>query len=262
MVHHWRRDPSAVFAPGRSRAGDPIPQTELFIVDILAHEFGVLVDNTKNRFLSITSADVAASQAIRVTFIDLPPPYRLWNGRRLWVSEPSEIAEASTLVVDPDGPTFLAATLQCDGPDGDPTMSLYRDWNALGIVHVIHEGIIPGGTYGVELIGKGCPLFYESFSEVFDMTTLNLGDTMGHCTMLPCTPADGTTSVSDILSIVGKFASAPSAIAKVRADLEPPCVDFRINISDALQSILGFTGQPYPFAPSATDPCDATCAGP
>ena len=43
------------------------------------------------------------------------------------------------------------------------------------------------------------------------------------------------------------------------ADLEPACLDLRINVTDVLGSIAGFSGLDYPFTATAADPCDSTC---
>ena len=58
------------------------------------------------------------------------------------------------------------------------------------------------------------------------------------------------------------FVSDPASIRKARADLEPACLDLVINISDVLFALAGFQGLSYPFAPTASDPCDSKCVSP
>ena len=60
-------------------------------------------------------------------------------------------------------------------------------------------------------------------------------------------------------AILARFASAPGAIIKARADLEPACLDLKINVTDVLSSLSGCVGLSYPFTPTAADPCNSTC---
>ena len=50
------------------------------------------------------------------------------------------------------------------------------------------------------------------------------------------------------------------SISKPQADLEPGCLDLKINVSDVLSGLAGFTGVGYAFTPTSADPCDSTCA--
>ncbi len=54
---------------------------------------GNLVVSTTNRFLSFSAGDRDRMQAARVTFVDLPAPYDIWNGSKLWVGAPSLVSE-------------------------------------------------------------------------------------------------------------------------------------------------------------------------
>ena len=47
-----------------------------------------------------------------------------------------------------------------------------------------------------------------------------------------------------------------------RADLEPGCLDLKINVTDVLSSLAGFVGLPYSFIATAADPCNSTCTNP
>lgn len=222
--------------------------------DVLPDTGGFMVTNTKGRFLSFYTTDLGRIQAMRVTFMDLPPPYDLWNGRSMWVDDPIEVPSCSGLCgPGPPPPPFTMATLRCGGP-------AFRDWASVGVVHVHHEGIVPGGTYRVEVMDEVLP---STFSDPLEMTTAVYGDTVGNLSGDPPPPPNGPpVSIDDALAIIARFSSVPGAIILPRADLEPACVDFTINISDVLSSLRGFSGLPYPFTPSAADPCDATCAMP
>ena len=244
-------DPRSHASPSNFEASEapppPPPQPELIL-----GESGTPGVSAKNRFLSFElPGGSPPSLAVRVTFVDAPPPYDLWNGSSMWVDEPFEVPSCFGLCgPGPPPPPYMMATLRC----GNPT---YRDWGDVGIVHVYHEGIVPGGTYRVEAVGVEFPLI---FSDPLEMTTAKFGDTVESCSALGCTPPDEDVGIIDALAILGRFASVPGSISLPRADLEPACVDFAINISDVLHSLKGFSGVPYPFTPSAADPCDATCS--
>jgi hypothetical protein len=208
----------------------------------------------RNRYLSIVPQGDCQSQAIRVTFVDLPPPYDIWNGRRLWATEPVEISEQPGLAAgDPrTPPTSYFAALTCDGPD-------YRDWISLGVVHIHHEGIVPGGQYAVEVTHVACTP--DVFSPPLALTNPRWGDIAG-----PYQPAiqawagpDGSVDiVVDAIADLDKFGSRPGAPDKSRSDVEPRKVDFKINITDVSRILDAFRGLPYPFTPVAADPCDAS----
>ena len=66
---------------------------------------------------------------------------------------------------------------------------------------------------------------------------------------------DGTIDVTvDVLGAIAKFAGAPNAMRKARADVEPAIPDQVINIGDVLHIVRAFQGLPYPFSPGAP-PC-------
>ncbi len=221
---------------------------------------GNLVVSTTNRFLSFSAGDRYRMQAARVTFVDLPAPYDIWNGSNLWVGAPSLVSEDGGTVdpqeIPPTFPTFSAATLTCAGP-------VYLDWNALGVVHVLHEGIVPQGVYHIQMIDEICsPSAESNFSNPLQLTQAKWGDTLKDCTTDPCGPPDGVVRIVDIVGILGRFASLPGSITKARADLEPACLDLKINITDVVQGLWGFVGVGYPFGPSAPQACDSTCPNP
>ena len=216
--------------------------------------------STKNRFLSFTAGDVGRIQAVRVRFVSLPRPFDLWDGSVLWVGPSSQVTEAGANVLPTEGfPNFTAATLQC--------APFFADLSSLGTIHVFHEGIVPGGTYELAVIGEAggteedCDVDFEGyFSSSLAMTTAIWGDTVLDLSFDPPLPPNGPpVDVVDALALLERFASVASAIIKARADLEPACLDLRINVSDVLASLAGFAGLSYPFTLTAADPCDSTC---
>ncbi len=57
------------------------------------------------------------------------------------------------------------------------------------------------------------------------------------------------------------FSNTPGNPTKLRADIEPCILDFKISIIDIVRGSDGFRGLPYPFAPGLDDcpqdPCGA-----
>ena len=210
----------------------------------------------KNRFISITAGDAGRPQAIRVTFQRLPAPFNIWNGAALWVGPTAQVSESGAAVTPQDGfPNFTASVLQCE--------PFYTDWSLVGEVHVLHEGIVPLGAYRIDVIDEGCfTTFQPNYSAPLRISNPKLGDTLENLSVVPAPPPNGDVSVADVLGVLGRFASAPTAIIKSRADLEPACLDLLINISDALLALTGFSGLSYPFSPSAAGPCNSLCPNP
>ena len=209
--------------------------------------------SVKNRFLSFTAGDVGRSQAIRLTLDALPAPFDTWNGTEMWVGLTSEVSEKGSSVEPTAGfPNFTAATLKC--------APFFLDWGQLGTVHVFHEAIVPEGVYTLQAIDNSCSTTAEgNFSEPLAMTTAKWGDTVRDCSVIPCPPPEGVVNIIDVVSILNRFVSDPDSPRKARCDLEPACVDLVINISDVLFALGAFQGSPYPFVPSAPDPCDSLC---
>ncbi len=195
----------------------------------------------KNRFVSFSAGVPGRDQAIRVTFEDLPPPLDLLDGVSMWVAEPFDVSESS-ITADPTAGfgTFKAATLQCE--------PFFMDWSTVGMVHVFHEAIVPGGLYPVQVIDQTCGASAEAdFSPPLTAERVRTGDVVSDCTTDPCGPPNGSIDILDVMAVVGKFALRPGSVDKVRADLEPQLPDFVINITDALYVVDAFGGHPFVF---------------
>lgn len=123
---------------------------------------------------------------------------------------------------------------------------------------------LPLGTYLVQVIDLECTdqSNESNFSTPLGVSGPVWGDTLGDCSSLPCSPADGIVNITDVAGVIGRFGSQPGSIAKSRADLEPGCLDLIINITDVLSGVSGFQGLVYPFAPSAPTPCGSICPNP
>ena len=230
-------------------AAGPCMQAEPAIVDSL---------QTKNRYLSIAAGTPGTAVAVRVTLVDLPPPFDLFNGDTLWVGPPRDISQHGASI-DPikNFTNFKAASLQCS--------PYFAEFSAFGTIEVLHEVIVPNALYDVQVVMETCDIGNEgSFSPPTEIMTARWGDTIGNCnsSTIPCTPPDGAVNITDVLAILSTFSSAPNALAKARADLEPACPDLLINIADAIFGLTGFAGLPYQFAPGFQDPCDSPCSMP
>lgn len=221
-------------------------------IDTVLNDQGVLVDNIKNRFLSFRGLDVGRQQAVRVTFVDLPDPYHVWNGTELWVQAPTNVSEFPGVDTDVP-PTFRSAQLMCQEP-------VYMDWASMGIVHVHHEGIIPGGRYHIQLVDDTCQQSLEaSYSAPLDIVNGVWGDAVGSFSAGTgsWTAPDGVVRVpTDIVSMLNKFRGLPGSPIKTRVDLEPSTPNLIINIGDIMRGLSAFRGFAYPFSPSGS-PCDS-----
>ena len=133
------------------------------------------------------------------------------------------------------------------------------DSDCTPILHVFHEGIVPGAEYNVQVIDCACNLEDEAnYSSSLTIQTAKFGDTVSDCSTYPCGPANGRVDIIDVVAILTAFGD-PSNLTKLRGDLEPGCLDLTINITDVLAAVTAFQGIPYPFAPTAPDPCLSKC---
>jgi hypothetical protein len=93
--------------------------------------------NPKNRVLSVRAGDAGLTQAIRITSVNNPAPYDIWNGATYWVGEPIQVCENSAQGLDVTPPQcgpapgaeqrwFWAAKLSCSAATAH-----VRDWTTL-----------------------------------------------------------------------------------------------------------------------------------
>ncbi|UCC30869.1 MAG: hypothetical protein JSU86_01060, partial [Phycisphaerales bacterium] len=214
----------------------------------------------KNRFLSLVPNNPGRQTALRLTFVDVPPPHDAVNGSTMWVAEPVEYCENAGQDVAPPPPeecgaapglpslTFTASTLQCQ-PD-------YLDWSEYETVHVYHEAIVPDGVYEIQAIDETCDSGLEAaFSSAAYFTTSLWGDLVSNCITRPCGPPDGIVGIpTDVTAALDKFKNLDGAPMKARCDIEPNIADLRVNISDVTFVLDAFRGFDYPFAPGPPPP--------
>ncbi|MFQ5495282.1 MAG: reprolysin-like metallopeptidase [Phycisphaerae bacterium] len=209
------------------------------------------VIQSKNRYLSFSAGTPGANQAVRVRFVSLPGAFATLNGTDMWLAGAIAVGENPGRVNPiPGQPTFMAATLQCQ--------PFYADWGTLGVVHVSHPAIVPGGVYDVQLIRENCPVIESSFSASLRVPTSAWGDVAGSfdAQAHQWTAPDGLVEiVADAVAILDKFSGRANSPSKTRVDIDPDVPDRLITISDVTRSVDAFRGRPYPF-----DPPPAPCA--
>jgi hypothetical protein len=224
----------------------------------------------KLRYLSFTVQDVGRTGYVRVMWVDMPPAFAGWEGLKMYASEPEMYCENAgvdqcegmpgccpDVVGGLDPKWFWAAKLQCEPPD--PV-----DWNSYGVVHVFHEGIVPGGVYHVQLADSTCsPHVDPSWSDPLVVGQSAWCDLVVDCSTFPCGPPDGVTGIVDVTAILDKYKNLPGNVIKARADVEGcpagNCyvADRLINISDVTYCLGAFLGDPFPppgFPPPGEPP--------
>lgn len=222
---------------GRCVPSVPAPYPDLHLTDA--------GDGTRIRYLSVRTC-TPYKTALRVTYVDLPPPFAGCNGRTRWVGQPTAISEVSSLR-DETPPTFQGATLT-SAPVG-------VQWGAGGATHVYDEDIVPDATYEIQAIHEDCDTSDESnYSPPLSITTSRWGDSVGNCAVTPCTPPNGVVDFIDIAAIVDKFKNEIWAISKTRADLFDNLPDRFVDFVDISSTVDAFRGDPYPLD-GPTPPC-------
>jgi hypothetical protein len=141
---------------------------------------------------------------------------------------------------DATPPTFKRSDLQ--------TGWHCMDWSTVGLLHVSDDEIVPNALYEVQAIDCTTdPGNEANYSAPLPVGTSIWGDTVGDCSVVPCTPPDGVVNFVDISSIVSKFSNQPGALIKARSDLDPDTTNRIIDFVDISRIVDAFRGIPYPF---------------
>ena len=207
---------------------------------------------TKNRYLTFSGGDEGRQQAARVTFVSLPPPFDYATGRTMWVQEPDLVTEASGSDQSVPPPSFWAATLGCN--------PYYTYWIQYDRVDVYDAGILPDGTYHVQLIDSTCSTLNEGdYSDPLTVLLSEVGDVVGAA---PDPAPQGTVDFVDIAAVVSKFKNDPGSIRKARADITNANLatanpDQKVDFVDISCVVGAFRADPCAIVgPPTTDPCD------
>jgi subtilisin family serine protease len=218
----------------------------------------------KVRAVSFVAGDPGIPQAVRVTLVDLPPPFEQYEGRSYWVGAPEMHCSNSghPHPPQPNSPPnfgcaasgeperwYWAAHLQCT-----PHV---MDWTTLYLydkgIH-IHSGVVvPAGTYAVETIDAQCLSTrcsdgVPAFSDPLMVPTSMWGDILKDNSTNPPGPPNFVVDISDVVGVLDKFRNRVGCAAKVRADIEPALVDLHVNITDITYTLDAAVSVPYPFA--------------
>jgi len=227
--------------------------------------------------LSIQGGDAGRSQAIRITWVSMPPGWESWEGQSLFVQQPWWGSEngGTSFYVDqgPGAPnTLLLAGLACE--------PYYTDWTQYGVIHVIHPAIVPSklvqpagpvevaALYDIQFVAENCNLQLESnFSAPLQLRTAAWGDVVALANGLYRVPDDSITIV-DTVAMIAKFSGDPAAPSKAGLSLlgvtnsPGPSLDGVITINELVAVIGAFSGEDYPFFPSDTAPPPGICPPP
>ncbi|UCC32670.1 MAG: S8 family serine peptidase, partial [Phycisphaerales bacterium] len=159
----------------------------------------------KCRYISFVPRNSGEYTALRVTLLDLPAPFDIHNGTKMWVGEPiTEVSENAGKIDPADAPgygTFWSARLSCGPP-------IYRDdWTTKSPLHVYSDAIVPGAEFEVQAIHETCDVIGEpNYSAPLAVTTSRWGDLVGHCAVIPCSPPDRLVGIpTDVTACLDKF---------------------------------------------------------
>lgn len=187
-----------------------VPQSDPVDLDV---GFG-----TKNRYVSFAAGNAGRSQAIRITFTDLPADFDFADGWTMWVGEPRFVTEAAGSNANSPEPLFATAKLECE--------PFWADFSQFGVLHVYGAGVVPLGRYDIQVVdfSASCPLSNElSFSTGLSIWTSSVGDVVGFGfdQVIPghWNPPEGVTSHVDISALVDKFLNNGLAPLKAKADV-------------------------------------------
>lgn len=114
--------------------------------------------------------------------------------------------------------------------------------------------IVPNAVYEIAALAEGCDAGVEDYySAPLVRTTPKWGDVVGSCSVTPCSPPDGSVTITDVVAVQDKFSNKSGSVIKARADLDPNVPDRLVQISDVTQVLDAFCGKPYPAYPHPQD---------
>ncbi len=193
----------------------------------------------KNRYLTVLPGSAGECTALRLTIVNLPPPFESMEGMQYWVDRP-------VALVDNTNPptTYMISQLRCT--------PLYMDFGSVGTLQIADHAIVPGGSYTVEAVRTLCARSIAAhFSAPASIATGALwGDVAGSGSSEP----DGAANALDVVGLVNKFKQLAGAVTLPQADLYPHRPDFVVNALDIVMTVNAFKGEPYPFPGPETCP--------
>ncbi len=250
----------------------PFP-TSMAEVELGTDRFGNIAPWYKPRMLSFLGGDAGRSQAVRVTFKQMPPGWEAWNGVQLFVQEPwlgSEVPGVSFYdPPDPGDPAIQVAELDCTPH--------FRDWSSLGVVHVFHPAFAPSkllfpagpvgdlALYDVQIIDETCSRHVEyCYSDPLEVRAAAWSDVVS-LTNGEWRAPDDNVSVADTVAMAQKFMGEDNAPTKATMSLlgvttgPGPALDGKISISELVAVLQAFGDVTYPYDPSMIPPPPGPC---
>jgi hypothetical protein len=201
---------------------------------------------TKNRYMSFVPGHAGERTALRLRFVDLPPPFDSYHGGTMWLGSPHDISDMAGLS-DATPPTFKGAKLQCE--------PLYMDWSSVGVLHMYGAAVVPDAVYELQAINELCDTREENaYTDALTLTTSVWGDLVGNCSVTSCTPPNSIVDFGDVSAVVDRFRNVMGAAAKPRMDVAPATPDRIVDFLDIPSVIDAFRGMPYPY-PAGSAPC-------
>lgn len=191
----------------------------------------------RNRYLSFIPGAVGFSAAVKVTLVDLPPPFDVLNGAVRWLGPPQSRTETGMF-----GGSYTVARLQCE--------PFYQDWGPFGLVHAYGPEVVPAAMYDVQLLQCDAPVATAGVVSL-PIQTARWGDIAAAFSP----PSAVQPDALDIVGLVDRFRGVSSAPPTVSADLYPDVPDQTINALDITVEVDAFRGFDYPFpVPGACSP--------
>lgn len=197
----------------------------------------------KNRYISFIPQNMGVMTALRVTVVSSPVSF---GAGPYWVGPP-------TLAIDGLSPDFMFSRLQCT-PD-------YRDWGAIGLIHVADDEIVPSellgaslseAVYDIQAIAENALTTVEAnYSCALRLPTAKWGDVIAQCVSAKsfCHPPDGIVNMMDINAIVDKFQGEPGGPRKPMSDIAQQCPMPMnpINFQDVNACGAAFQSKRFPY---------------
>jgi len=104
-------------------------------------------------------------------------------------------------------------------------------------------------VYNIQVVEGDCSRTVDgNYSAPLFVASAGWGDLVLSGADCPNGPPDESVGVvTDVVALLNKFTNSYCAPKKARADIQPRHVDFKIDISDVVLCLGGFTGSDYPF---------------
>ena len=191
-------------------------------------------DTVTNRYVSFALLNQYGAAACEVSLVS-STLFPASTGVVGWVGDPTEVASGEYVVRVVDTP-------------------VYREWPYSSVLlHLADCEITPAGVYQIRTTTDGLvfgsPLLRATVAEP---TPKHWADVVGEFTGEVWTAADGVVGMNDVMAAIQGFQHSATAPVWTRVDVDGEEPNAIVNMTDVMQIVFGFQGQPYPFS----DPAD------